>query len=84
MFDIAEIVKRVIKYLVMGLMISLAAFLVPKKAKSLDWEEVCLIGLSAAATFAILDTYLPSIAVSARTGLGFSLGSALVGGIPIA
>ena len=84
MFDIVEIVKRVIKYLVMGLMIALASFLVPKKAKALELEEIALLGLSAAATFAILDTYLPSIAVSARQGVGLTLGAGLLGGIPIA
>jgi ABC-type Co2+ transport system permease subunit len=84
MFDIAELIKRVIKYLVMGFMISLASFLVPKKTKVLDWEEIALIGLSAAATFAILDTYIPSVGVSTRNGLGFALGAGLLGGIPIA
>jgi len=84
MFDIAELIKRVIKYLVMGLMIALASFLVPKKAKALDLEEIVLIGLSSSACFAILDVYLPSIAVSTRQGVGLALGAGLIGGIPIA
>ena len=35
--------------------------------------------LTAAATFSILDTYVPSLAVSARTGAGFGIGANLVG-----
>ena len=38
-----------------------------------------LIALTAAATFAILDTYIPSMAVSARSGAGFGIGANLVG-----
>ena len=49
MFDLGELVKRAIKYLVEGLMVALAAFAIPKKSLQLD--EVCLIALTAAATF---------------------------------
>lgn len=74
--DINEFVKRVIKYLVEGLMVAIVAFAIPKKSLSLD--EVALIALSAAATFSILDTYLPSMAVSARNGAGMGIGFNLV------
>jgi len=76
MFDIAELVKRVIKYLVEGLMVALAAYAIPKR--SLNIEEICLIALTAAATFSILDTYVPSIGVTARSGAGFGIGAKLV------
>jgi hypothetical protein len=33
-----------------------------------------LIALTAAATFSILDTYVPSMGVSARTGAGLGIG----------
>ena len=59
MFDLGELVKRAIKYLVEGLMVALAAYAIPKKSLQLD--EVCLIALTAAATFSILDTYVPSM-----------------------
>ena len=75
-FDLQEIVKRAIKYLVEGLMVAIAAYAIPKKALNLD--EVALIALTAAATFSILDTYLPSLAVSARSGAGFGIGANLV------
>jgi ABC-type Co2+ transport system permease subunit len=77
MFDIAELVKRIIKYLVEGLMVAIAAYAIPKR--SLNIEEIALIALTAAATFSILDTYIPSIAVTARSGAGFGIGANLVG-----
>ena len=76
MFDLGELVKRAIKYLVEGLMVAIAAYAIPKK--SLNMDEVCLIALTAAATFSILDTYLPSLAVTARSGAGFGIGANLV------
>jgi hypothetical protein len=42
-------------------------------------DEVMLIALTAAATFSILDTYVPSMAVSARSGAGFGMGANIVG-----
>jgi|UniRef100_A0A6C0LUM6 ABC-type Co2+ transport system permease subunit len=77
MFDLGELLKRAIKYLVEGLMVALAAYAIPKKA--LNVEEIALIALTAAATFSILDTYIPSMAVSARSGAGFGIGANLVG-----
>lgn len=77
MFDFTEMMKRSIKYLVEGLMVAVAAFIIPKR--SLIVEEIVLLALTAAATFAILDTYIPSMAVSARSGAGFGLGANLVG-----
>jgi hypothetical protein len=72
-----EILKRAIKYLVEGLMIAIAAFAIPKK--SLDVEEIAILALVAAATFSILDTYLPTIAGSARQGTGLGIGFGLSG-----
>jgi len=77
MFDIAELIKRVIKYLVEGLMVAIAAYAIPKR--SLNIEEICLIALTAAATFAILDTYIPAMGSTARSGAGFGIGANLVG-----
>jgi len=75
--DLDELVKRAVKYLVEGLMVAIAAYAIPKKSLKLD--EVALIALTAAATFSILDTYVPSMAVSARSGAGFGIGANLVG-----
>jgi ABC-type Co2+ transport system permease subunit len=76
MFDIGELVKRIIKYLVEGLMVAIAAYAIPKR--SLNLEEIALIALTAAATFSILDTYVPSMGVTARSGAGFGIGANLV------
>jgi len=74
--DVGELVKRIIKYLVEGLMVAIAAYAIPKR--SLNIEEIVLIALTAAATFSILDTYIPSMGVSARSGAGFGIGASLV------
>ena len=75
--DLGELLKRAIKYLVEGLMVAIAAFAIPKRSLQLD--EIALIALTAAATFSILDTYLPSMAVNARSGAGLGIGANLVG-----
>ena len=75
--DLGELVRRAIKYLVEGLMVAIAAYAIPKR--SLNMDEVALIALSAAATFSILDTYVPSMASSARQGTGLSVGFNLAG-----
>jgi hypothetical protein len=71
-FDFAELVKRAIKYLVEGLVVAIVAVLVPKKA--LNVEEIVIIALTAAATFSILDVFIPSIAASTRQGVGLGIG----------
>jgi len=76
-FDFSELVKRAIKYIIEGIMVAIAAYSIPKK--QLNIEEVVVIGLMAAATFAVLDVFLPSIASSARGGAGFGIGANLVG-----
>jgi hypothetical protein len=48
----------------------------PKKP---NFGEILTIGTAAFATFAVLDTFTPSIAVTARQGAGFGLGANLVG-----
>lgn len=77
MVDLKELMKRAVKYLVEGLMVALAAFAIPKR--SIQMDEVGMIALTAAATFAILDVYLPSMANNARSGAGFGIGANLVG-----
>ena len=77
MFNTNELIKRIIKYIVEGLMIAVAAYVIPKR--SLNLEEIACLALTAAATFAILDTYIPSMGVSARSGAGFGMGANLVG-----
>jgi ABC-type Co2+ transport system permease subunit len=77
MFNLVELIKRIIKYLVEGIMVAIAAYAIPKR--SLNLEEIMFLALTAAATFSILDTYVPSVGVSTRTGAGFGIGANLVG-----
>ena len=79
MFDLNELVKRDIKYLIEGLVVALAAFAIPKK--QLNIEEIIIIALTAAATFSILDVFIPAMGSSARGGAGFGIGANLVGGL---
>jgi len=76
LINVGELVKRIIKYLVEGLMVAIAAYAIPKR--SLNMEEIILISLTAAATFSILDAYIPSMGVTARSGAGFGIGANLV------
>ena len=72
-----ELVKRAIKYLVEGLMVAIVAFVIPQKP--LKFDEIAIIALMAAATFSILDTFVPTMGASARSGAGFGIGANLVG-----
>lgn len=74
--DGKEIIVRIIKYVLEGSMVAIAAYMIPVKKPSL--EEVLTIALVAAATFALLDMFAPSIGQSARLGAGFGVGSSLV------
>jgi len=79
-FQIGEVVKRIAKYLIEGLAVGLAAFIVPRvRGVQLSWDTVLVIALTAAAVFAILDLYSPSIGHAARNGAGLGLGFNLVG-----
>ena len=49
MSDLAEFVKRAIKYLLEGLVVAFVALLVPRKA--LQVEEIVVIAMTAAAGF---------------------------------
>jgi len=50
-FDMVELFKRAVKYLVEGLLVAIAAYAIPQKSLKLD--EIALIALTAAATFSI-------------------------------
>jgi hypothetical protein len=79
--DVGDLVSRVVKYALEGLVVAIAAFWLPKfmGGKSLPLSQIGMIGLVALATFAILDVYAPSVGASARNGAGFGIGAKLVG-----
>ena len=59
MLNSQEIMKRVIKYIIEGLMVAIACYAIPKQ--NLELEEIGLIALIASLTFSILDTYIPTM-----------------------
>lgn len=75
--DMGDLIARLIKYLLEGLAVAVAAYVIP--GKTMRWQEIGMIALSATATFAILDIYAPSVGSGARTGAGFGIGAGLVG-----
>jgi len=77
MFDVQELIKRIVKYLFEGIVVALVAYTIPKKR--LDIEEVVIIALVAAMTFSLLDVFVPAMGATARTGAGFGIGANLVG-----
>ena len=76
--DISEILKRVVKYLIEGLAVAIAAYYIPS-GRRLPIQDVAMIAVSAAATFAILDMYVPSIAGATRSGVGIGMGANMAG-----
>jgi ABC-type Co2+ transport system permease subunit len=81
--DASEILVRLGKYFFEGLVLSLAAYFLP--GHQLSWQQIVLLGLVAAATFAVLDLFAPAIGSSVRSGAGYGIGFNLVGfpGAPI-
>lgn len=79
-FETMELIRRMLRYLIEGIMVGLAAYFVMySKHKRADAEDIIIIGVTAAAVFAILDLYTPGIAAAAKTGAGFGIGANLVG-----
>ena len=76
-FNMQEVFTRVVKYLIEGLVVGIVASLLPDKPMSTD--KIVLLGMTAAAMFAILDLVAPSISTSVRQGAGLGLGFNFVG-----
>ena len=72
--DFSEILGRALKYLMEGLAVGLACYFT-----KLKMDEIIIIAVTAACTFAILDMYTPQISQSARMGTGFGIGSQFAG-----
>ena len=75
--NVQEVVTRAIKYLVEGFAVALAAYYIPRRRMNL--QEIAMIAVTAAAIFAVLDMYAPSIGTAARQGTGFGIGAQQVG-----
>ena len=70
--------SNLVKYALEGLAVAVAAFYIPRR--NLNLQDIALIALTAAATFAILDMFSPFVSVSARQGAGFGIGYNMVTG----
>jgi uncharacterized protein involved in cysteine biosynthesis len=68
---------RFFKYALEGTIVAFAAYFIPRREMAA--EDVLMIALIAAATFAVLDLFAPAIGSSVRTGAGFGIGANLVG-----
>ena len=66
-----------IKIILEGLAVAMAAFFIPKKEMRL--ESIVAIALSASAVFLLLDQFSPEIGASARQGAGIGIGLNQVG-----
>jgi preprotein translocase subunit Sss1 len=73
--DTKEVLQRILKYVIQGLAIGLAALIVPEKKPS--WEEVLVLALTAAAVFSLLDMFAPAVGVATRYGTGLGIGASL-------
>jgi hypothetical protein len=76
---LTDVIFRLVKYLIEGLAVAVAAWLITSKSKKMTASELGLLGLTAGAVFAILDVFAPSVGVGTRQGAGFGLGAGLVG-----
>jgi hypothetical protein len=77
MLNLQSLIKNVLKYLLEGLAVAIAAKYIPSREISMN--EVVMIALTAALTFFVLDLFSPSIASGARLGTGFGIGANQVG-----
>lgn len=75
--DVNDLLTRVLKYVIEGAAVALALVFIPRKGLPMD--EILTITIAAAAVFAVLDIFSPSIGVTARQGAGFGIGANLVG-----
>lgn len=69
---ITTIVAKIVKYLVEGLAVALAAYYIPRR--KLNLVEVAAIGISAAAIFAVIDVLGPNLSDPVKTGMGLGIG----------
>ena len=74
-FNSRELCKRVVKYVLMGLVISICSLVLPKQ--KIDLEAVIALSLVSACTFAIIDTFVPTMNYPVQLGAGFGIGASL-------
>lgn len=73
------VIGILIKYILLGTSVAIAASLIPKT--KIKKNEIITLGLTSAVIFLMLDIYAPSVGSGAKQGAGFGIGSQLVGGL---
>jgi len=71
-YNSRELCKRVVKYVLMGLVISICTLVLPKN--KIDFEAVIALGLVSACVFAIVDTFVPTMSYPLQFGAGAGIG----------
>lgn len=74
--DWSEVVMRIIKYALEGIVVAIAAYTLPSGV--MEWHDIAQISCIAMATFSILDFFAPSMSKAARMGAGAGIGANLV------
>jgi hypothetical protein len=72
-------VQSLIKYLLEGAAVAVAAYYIPRRTA--NPREIAMIALTAAAVFAVLDTFAPAVSGGARQGAGFGIGYNITHGL---
>lgn len=76
--DLGELLKRAVKYAIQGIAVALVAYMLFKNRMKLSTKDILILAGTAALTFAILDTFVPTVSLGAKLGAGFGLGQALL------
>lgn len=71
--DYKKVCQQITKYLICGMTVSFVAFFIPRRQMKL--EEIVIISFTAAATFAVLENYAPSLYKPSLFGTGFGIGA---------
>lgn len=71
-----NVIRLIFRYLIQGFVVAIAGYYIPTKKP--EWNELIMISLVAASTFAILEIYMPDAYLAARFGFGFATGSNLI------
>ena len=75
--DYRKVCQQIVKYLISGMTVAFAAFFIPRRQMNL--EEIIMISFTAAASFAVLEHYAPSLYQPSLFGSGFGIGANNVG-----
>jgi len=76
-FNSKELCKRVVKYVLMGMVIAICTLVLPKQ--KVDFEAVIALALVSGCTFAIIDTFVPTMSYPVQFGAGAGIGLGLSG-----